>query len=195
MSKKTKRQKAKLLAVTVLISALAVGMALIVASFFRQPANGTIISTSPGSLTTPQPSHRALDSKYFSARYSGRFQLLPESKVSASLQNWTLVARQEAGVGQSAKLSLVITPLPSGGVREDSAYKLYEAHPELYTLSESTYGGESVIVSKRSDPTYQQTVLWPHGNYLLTVSLTSGPESELVNNEFGDMLSSLKWNL
>lgn len=176
-----------------LIVAAIIGLVLFMVNRLNQPANGTIIQTNTTELTTPQPSVRALDSKYFTAQYSGRYRLLPSTEASASLQYWTLVAHQESGGNIQRKLSVIVTRLPKGGVKEDSAYKLYNAHPELYQLTQATYGGEAVFVAKRTDPTFQQTVLWSHGEYLLTVSLTAATETDIANDEFQSLLTSLRW--
>jgi len=88
---------------------------------------------------------------------------------------------------------MIITALPAGGVKDDSAYKLYNANPALYKLSQVSYGPDPVIIAKRSDSGYQQTVLWPHGSYLLTVSMTAGTETPLLDSELQTVLSHLRW--
>lgn len=193
MNKRINRKKFKTGTVILLVIAVIVGLILFMMNRLNQPANGTIIQANTTELTTPQPSVRTLDSKYFTAQYSGRYQLLPSTEASASLQYWTLVAHQQAGGNIQRKLSIIVAKLPEGGVKEDSAYKLYDAHPELYQLTQVTYSGETVFAAKRSDPTFQQTVLWPHGEYLLTVTLTAATETDTANDEFQSLLTSLRW--
>ena len=194
MGIKFSRKKLKLI-VAILVIAVVIGLAVLyIMRLLNQPANGTVIRTGPTALTTPQPSYRTLDSKYFTARYSGRFGLAASApKTSASLQAWTLVAHQEAGIGESSKISVIVASLPIGGVTEDGTYKLFAAYPELYTISEATYGGDQVVVAKRIKPTYQQTVLWSHNGFLLTVTLSAASETDLVNGELDSLLTSLKW--
>ncbi len=194
MKKVLSRKKVKLSVGLLLLICAVIGLTAAVLHIMRQPANGDVIKTNPTELTTPQPSVRTLDSKYFSTQYSGRYQLLPSTNASASLQSWTLVAHQEAGVGIQRKLSIVITKLPDGGVKEDSAYKLYAAHPELYQLSQAVYANDSVFVAKRTDTSYQQNILWPHDGYLLTVSLTSASQTDLADSELQSLLTALRWH-
>ncbi len=171
---------------------LLAGAAIFVVHLIGGPANGTVLQTAPPS-TPKLKSDKILASKYFTTHYPRRYQLLPNQSPSASLQSWTLVGHQGTVDQESSKISMVITTLPAGGAKEDSAYKLFASQPALYKLSTAVYGQGSVIVAKRSDSGYQQTVLWPHGNYLLTVSLTAGTESPLVDSELQTVLSRLQW--
>lgn len=155
------------------------------------PAYGTVLKTVPVQ-SAAATSDKVLASKYFITRYPARYSQVPTGP-SASLKNWTLVGHQGTIDQESSQISIIITALPTGGVKEDSAYKLYSAYPALYTLSQAAYGHDSVIVAKRSDSSYQQTVLWPHGNYLLTVSLTADTETTLVDKELQTLLSHLQW--
>jgi uncharacterized membrane protein YjjB (DUF3815 family) len=182
----------KTLLVAGLLACLVVAGALIfVVHLVSGPANGTVLKTMPVQ-STAATGDKILASKYFTTHYPARYSQVPTGS-SASLQSWTLVGHQETAGQESSKISVVITALPAGGVKEDSSYKLYNAYPALYKLSQASYGHDSVIIAKRSDSGYQQTVLWPHGNYLLTISLTSGSESSLIDSEMQTVLSHLQW--
>jgi len=155
------------------------------------PANGTILKARPVQ-STAITADKTLAGKYFTMPYPARYTEIPTGP-SSSLQSWILVGHQLTLDQESSKLSIVITALPAGGVQEDSAYKLYSAYPALYKLSQASYGHDPVVIAKRSDSSYQQTILWPHGNYLLTISLTAGTETAPLDNELQAMLSHLQW--
>lgn len=183
----------KTLLIVGLMIVLLAGAAIFVVHLVSGPANGTVLKTRPVQSASSAQGDKILASKYFTTHYPRRYQLLPNQSPSASLQSWTLVGHQGTVDQESSKISVVITALPAGGVKEDSAYKLYNAYPALYKLSQASYGHDSVIIAKRSDSGYQQTVLWPHGKYLLTVSLTAGTEMALVDSEMQTVLSHLQW--
>lgn len=181
----------RLLVVVLLLAGLLAGALIFVVHLVSGPANGTVLKTMP--VQSPAATgDKVLASKYFTTHYPARYSEVPTGR-SASLQSWTLIGHQGTVDQESSKISVVIAALPAGGVKEDSAYKLYSAYPALYKLSQASYGHDSVIIAKRSDSGYQQTVLWPHGNYLLTVSLTAGTEMALVNSELQTVLSHLQW--
>ncbi len=134
------------------------------------------------------------NSKYFRTKYPDRYELKDNTKPSASLQSWQLLAHQSIGGRPAAQFSVVVENMPSGGVKESSAYKLFSAYPNLYSLVQKIYQNESVTVALRSDPSYTQTVLWPHGRFLLTISQTSSTRSDRLEKEFETLLSNLSWN-
>lgn len=175
----------------VVVAMLLAGVIISVVHLASGPANGTVLKTKPVQ-SAAAPADKVLTSRYFTTHYPARYSEIPTGP-SASLQSWTLVGHQGAVDQESSKISVIITALPAGGVKEDSAYKLYNAYPSLYELSQTSYGQDSAIIAKRSDSGYQQTVLWPHGNYLLTVSLTAGTEMPLVDSELQTLLSQLRW--
>jgi hypothetical protein len=157
---------------------------------FNMPVEGTI--------TPPKvphvPSAVQLQTTYFETKYPARYQkkTVP-SQQSASLGAWVLVAQQDPGVGQSSRINLTVTTLPVGGVTEDSAYKLFTAEPQYYTLSQSKLGDDPVTIAVRNDPTYQKTILWPHGNYLLTISMLTANEQDQAKNDLQTVLANLHW--
>lgn len=134
-----------------------------------------------------------LVNSYFSAKYAGRYELQTNTNKSASLQSWLLVARQAAGAVPAGIISITIVYLPTGGVKEDSAYKQFEAFKDIYTLSKRTYSAEEVVVADRTETNFEHTALWAHGGYLLTASMTSNQKNELLLSEFDAILDSLKW--
>lgn len=187
--KRLSRHK-KILATVVMVILLVTAI-IFIARLVSGPANGTVLKTAPVQ-SAGSTSDKILASKYFTTRYPARYSIVPTGS-SASLQAWTLIGHQATIDQESSKISVIITTLPAGGVKEDSAYKLYDAYPALYKLSQTSFGGDSAIIAERADSGYQQTVLWPHGNYLLTVSLTAGTETAVVDNELQSLLNHLRW--
>lgn len=156
----------------------------------QQPATGTVLRPQ----TKPVAQNQELVSQYFHCEYPAHYDLQPSPTNVAALQAWVLLAHQQGThYEQTSRLGLTIESLPAGGVTETSGYKLYQSRPELYQLTTATAGGDPIIVAKRQDPTYQQTVLWPHGSYLLTISLTAGGETSAVDADLQTILSSLQW--
>lgn len=191
-SKKAHKKLRNFIIVMLLVGALA-GGALYGIHILRGPATGTVIQTStPDIVKSPDG---VITSDFLTAHYPGRYAPVQTQNqgASASLQAWTLYAHQVEGIGQSATIALVITNLPAGGVKSDSAYNLFSVRTDIYKLTTSTYKSEPVYIAKRHDPTYQYTVLWPHKKLLLTATLTAGGESDLVNNELNALLTSVEW--
>jgi hypothetical protein len=152
----------------------------------KTPANGP--------KTARTPADKTINSKYFVTKYPGRYRLrtVPFGQ-SASLAAWQLTAPQEPGVGQSTTISIVIENLSAGGVQQSSTYKLFTSRPGIYKLSSGTYDNEPVIIAKQTEPTFQQTILWPHGSTLLSVSLTAGSETDVTGQEIQTVLQNLRW--
>lgn len=190
MEKKPHRKRKVLIITTALLIVLAGGVVWVI-HLVRGPANGTVIQL----VNQPiQKLDKTLSSKYFTAQYPGRYEAAQTQQIaSASLKSWTLISHQEPGVGEGAKLSIIVTTLPADGVKGDSAYSLYNAHPELYSLKPVTYGTDKGYDAKRTDTSYQRTILWPHKTYLLTVTVTASNESDLVNNELLSFVKSVTW--
>jgi hypothetical protein len=190
MEKKPHRKR-KILIISAIVLLVVAGGTFFIIHLVKGPANGTVIDL----ISQPiQKSDQILSSKYFSAQYPGRYGIAQTQQIaSSSLKSWTLVAHQEPGVGEGAQLSITVTNLPADGVKGDSAYSLYNAFPDKYTLKPATYGKDKGYDAKRKDTPYQRTILWPHKTYLLTISLTASNESDLVNNELQSFVKSVTW--
>lgn len=160
----------------------------------NQPPIG-VIKESPSSnkRSLKKASTKTLKSSYFLLKYPERYEIQSSHNKSASSESWIFIAHQALGLGQSSKISMSIVELPLGGVMEDSAYKHFSAFPELYTITTSYYSGESVVVGERTNPSFEKTVLWPHGKYLFTVSLTSAEGSQEFTAELESILRSVVW--
>lgn len=171
---------------------------LLAAIFFLVPWPNRLpkANIKPAVVVEPEvkvPGLKTLHTPYFSLEYSDKYTYQTNQSPSASIDSWILLAKQALGLGLASKIAISLTNAPVGGVKEDSAYKLFASRPELYTISDATYRGETVVVGKRTTPTYEQTVLWPHGQYLLTISLTSGGDLETVIAEQEALLNSVAW--
>lgn len=158
------------------------------------PAEGTVSVSTIQDDTANEVPLKPLIGTFYSTKYPGRYELQSSSKNSASLEAWLLVARQAIGIGPSGVISMTVATLPPGGVKEDGAYKQFEAFKNLYTLTTRNYSGEEVIVADRTETNFEHTVLWPHNEYLLTMSMTSPVKNDVLLAEFETILSSLVWN-
>jgi hypothetical protein len=188
----TYRTKKIIAWVAVIILLISIGLNVV--HKLNQPSVGVIKEVTPVELTTQKISSKTLKSDYFSFNYPGRYELQQtKDNSSASLESWILIAHQALGLGQSSKISISIVELSVGGVKEDSAYKHFLAFPELYIVSNSLLSGEPIVISERTNPSFEHTVLWPHGRYLLTISLTSAEKSDELITEVGAILRSFAW--
>jgi len=175
------------------ILAIIAGAAVYAVYYISQPAVGNVAVTKTSDPSLKPASYKTLDSPYIKTQYPDRYEVQKQN-ASASLDAWILVAHQKSSVLEASQISIIVTTLPAGGVKEDSAYKLFEAHPELYTLKQTTYSEGLAYTAKRTSPTYQQTVLLPHGKYLLTVGLMAGRETDLLDSELQGLFTSLSWH-
>jgi hypothetical protein len=192
---KVLHKKIKILLIVLAVVAAMVGMAAYAVHSLNKPAMGTIKQAEPTDLQANQVTTKKLSSGYLSASYPNRYGINELSAAtSASLHAWMLVAHQASIYEQAAQISIIITNLPVGGVKQDSAYSLYSSRPEIYKLSKATYNNDPVYVSKRSDQTYQKSILWPHKNFLLTITLTTSNETDAINHELDTILKSVKWS-
>jgi len=167
------------------------GRAYVLANF-NQPVEGTIIQTA-GSTGNSTPKDKYLTTTYYSTLYPARYKLSPKPTNSASIDAVVLIAHQQSGAGVGSKITLTIVPMPEGGVTEDSSYKLSAGRPDLYALTEDQYGSDNVQIATRSDPSYERVILWPHGSYLLTITLTAGAQTQFIDNELQTVLTNLQW--
>jgi hypothetical protein len=189
-----KRWRNRLIPLVLAALIVVVGAAFLVLQKINGPVNGTVLNKTNGEEAADTPDDEVLASSYFITRYAGNYRLkaIPRDQ-SASLAAWQLLAKQSPGGGQATKITIVVDNLPPGGAKASSAYQLFASRPEVYELSQAKYNHEPVIVAKQSEPTYQQTVLWPHQSYLLSVTLTAGQETELTDQEIGIILTKLQW--
>lgn len=158
---------------------------------FNAPTQGHIVTPRP--VRDGQPAYKQLVTPYYSLRYSSAYQLLPKPEHSASLDAQILAGRQEGGIGVSSRMVLTIVELSPGGVTEDSSYMLYKSRPDTYALRQETIGGDTVVIATKKDGDYEKAYLWPHGKYLLTVTLLTGAESPVIEEEMNRMLRELRW--
>lgn len=169
------------------------GTAFYAIKLLSRPVEGVINEQVNEKPVLQEIAPKILNSDYFSLTYPGRYELQASDDNFASLQSWILIAHQAIGLGQASKISISVAVAPVGGVTEDSAYKLFAAFPETYTIKNTSYGGEPVVVGLRSDASFEHTVLWLHGSKLLTVSLTAGGETEQLIAELELILQSVNW--
>ncbi len=155
------------------------------------PATGTVSQNSPAEEKTPEK--KTISGKYIDFQYPARFAEASNANQTASLEYWILVSRLSQGAGQTGQISVIITNLPEGGVKEDSSYKNVHAFTDKYKLNDTTYNNEPVSVATRTDPSYERTALWPHKKLLLTATVTSSTQNDQLDKEFNDLLSSVQW--
>lgn len=177
----------------VILLALLVGILALGLRALNNPAVGTVNENLNQSETTKPVVLKDFDTVYFSTKYSGRYSLQKNNNQSASLDSWVLVAHQAIGVGPSGIMSVTIAKLPTGGVKENSAYKLFEAFPDVYDVANETHASQTVVVAERTKDNYEHTALWSRGVYLLTVSVTSNQKNDLLVQEFNTFLDNLIW--
>ncbi len=197
MTSKLKRMfLRKKIIITIIILILGLSAGLYGIQALNKPAEG-VVNQDFNQPIAPykQPSEilKEFKSTYFTSKYPSRYELQVNQNKSASLESWIVIAHQAIGQGPSSKIGISVTNLPNGGVKEDSAYKQFEAFKEIYTLTKETHNGKAVVVAERTDPNYEHTILWENSAYLLTASLTSGQKNSQLVSELNVILDNLMW--
>ena len=160
----------------------------------NKPAEGVVHQDNGQSSLLAPTILKDFRSQYFTSKYPSRYGLQVNQNTTASLESWILLAHQIMGQGPGSEIGISIVKLSVGGVKEDGAYKQFEAFPNLYTLTRETHQSEEVITAERTDPNYEHTVLWAHGSYLATFSMTSGQKNDQLVTEINMILDNLVWS-
>ena len=158
-----------------------------------KPVTGTIVAATTSEDTIKPQVNENLRTPYYSVKYPARYDLSPKPAHSASLDAEILIAHQQARYGTGSRITLTVETAPIGGVSETSNYKLYKAEPNLYSMTAATYSGDPVTVVTRVEPNYQKIILWPHGAYLLTITLSSGVQAATTDADLQTIIDSLRW--
>lgn len=163
------------------------------ATKINRPVEGTILSNSRPPDFDVQPADKQIRTKYYTAYYPARYDLMPPPANSASLDAQILVAHQQVRYGTGSRITLTVTPISVDGIRGDSAYKAFEAQPETYTMREEQHGSDTIIIAERKSPNYEQTILWPHGELLLTMTTVAASMSTTLEEEIKTIVYNLQW--
>lgn len=176
------------------ILVLAVGIGVYVWRSFSSPSYGQVaLSTSDSSPTPKIAEYQTLTTTYYSVNYPGRYhQQASDLPPAGTVDQKVLVYRLGGGLGQS-KAEIDIKAAPYGGITMDSTYIYYQKHPELYKLSNGLYRGEIVDVAKSLKGPPETAGLWLHGGFLMIVKLTTPDQTQNINSELKDLLSSVQW--
>lgn len=188
------KRKAKKRIILLAILMVIVGVVWLVIHALTGPASGSVSNSTAGDAAT-SINPIALQTNYFTATYPSAYKLAAklQNNDSASLDHWTLDGQPTPDSPATSHINLIITNLPAGGVTEDSAYKLYQAFPQTYTLSKLTYQGDNGYKATAHDTTYRTFILWPHKKYLLTASLVTPSSNGQADQDFQTVLDSIRW--
>lgn len=159
----------------------------------NKPVEGTIISRSRPVRDDPVLANKQIKTAYYTAEYTPNYVQTKSPVHSASLDAQVLVAQQQDSIGTGSRITLTVTTMPGAGVVEDGAYKAFYAQPDLYTVSEDRRESDVLIIAKRTSPNYEQTILWPHAPYLLTITMVAATASTALDQEVQTIVESLKW--
>jgi hypothetical protein len=156
------------------------------------PAQGSIATVMPDSESSQAPpvELEQFDGKFITfAHPSTYIQRTVKDPPASSLESDQFVVS-----GMINKLLTVsVTSLPSGKLADDASYYMRSIHPETYKITKVMVQGEPVMVALNSQD-YQQAAFWAHGGKLLTFALSSvSMDSNDTNNEYQQMLQSVKW--
>ena len=102
------------------------------------------------------------------------------------LYNQTLIKPGSFG---SLIISLSVQKLPEGGLSEDSSYRLRQ-QADHYQITSQTVHGETVQIANDKQ-TAAVAAFWVHGNYLATLSISSGL-SDPSGDDNADELAALQ---
>ncbi len=171
---------------------VAVGGVLYGINILNTPAEGkvSVATVTPKRKQTPR---KDLVSQFITFKYPGRYTQETNANKSASLESSFLTAHQVINEGPSTKVAVTIAKLPDGGATEDSAYKQFVAFPNYYTITNEKFHEEPVIIASRTDPNFEQTALWAHGQYLATISMIAGQRTDQLSSELRAILGGLTW--
>jgi hypothetical protein len=158
------------------------------------PAEGSVI-TKPASVaaksTESQPVQlEQFDGTYISFVYPDSFTVNARATAEPPMLEKHLLVTHGVAV---KLLTMVVMPLPHGGLQEDSSYLMRTQHPDLYQMRTVTVNGEPVTIAKKAG-TFEQVAFWPHGGKLLTIAI-SGSSSDTATDEtmYTNIVKSVTW--
>jgi hypothetical protein len=112
-----------------------------------------------------------LESAYFQLAVPAGYSVRPAGQPAAGLlYQQTLIKPSASG---SIIIAIAVKPLPEGGASQDSSFALRAGHPERYSFSSRTIGGETVSIAADSQST-DVAAFWPHSSYLAVFGVSSG---------------------
>lgn len=179
------------LAVLFVITALA-DCGFMVAHNLTGPAVGTIIKSVPTKGDQTKPALAQFDGKNFSFIHPLTYVEQTTKQNPGDIEDHAFLS-----TGMTSEyLTIVITPLPTGNLSDNSAYLMRTQSPDKYQRKLVTVGNEQVTIFTANDgQQLQQTAFWPHQGKLLTMALTGvATDVPTAQSEFLSMVESLTWH-
>lgn len=162
--------------------------------FMSGPAVGNSISSLPSATKSTPIELEQFDGTLFSFVHPMSYieQVTKPAANATSLESRTFISS-----GMVSKVLVVtVSKLPSGKLEDDSSYAMRQQNPDKYKLQSTVIKNEKVMLATNSDgQQYQQTAFWPHGDKLLTFTMT-GTASNIpaMTAEYQDMIGTISWH-
>lgn len=189
---KSRKKKWIVLGVIVVIVGLLIGVGFIVSRSLTGPAVGTVIKSVPMKGDTTPVQLVEFDGKNFSFVHPLTYVPQTTQHNPGDIEDYAFLSTSMT----SQFLAVVVTPLPSGGLSDNSDYITRMQNPKKYQRKLVMVRNEQVTIFTANDgQQLQQTAFWPHQGKLLTMALTGvATDVPTAQSEFLSMVESLSWH-
>ncbi len=159
----------------------------------NRPSTATIVKPSLEDRPTAEKASKTntITAKHFSLTYDAGLDTV--SDISQGDQTALEVYRvARSNVTGRRTFVVTIKNLPSGGMSEESSYRLRQINPGMYRESNETFGDKPFVVTEKLDGT-ELTAFSVHGNKLAMLAYTlATPEADL-RKEAAELLGNFRW--
>lgn len=162
-------------------------------AFMNRPSTGTVIKHSLEDNPNQQEARRTntITGKHFSLDYDAALDTV--SNISAGDSTALEVYRVARSDIRGRRIFVItIKHLPSGGMSEESSYKLRRINPEVYREGSMTVGDYAMVTFQKSDNT-ELTAFVVQGDKLAMLAYTlQAPDGDL-ESEARALFDDFRW--
>lgn len=192
MAYKRKRYRYKLRFKIIFWSLILMIIFSIATIFMNQPSSGTIVKHSLQDERVEQTAKtNTMTAKHFSLEYDASLDTVSDisQQDTAALEVYR-VARSDT----SGRRIFVITikQLPTGGMSEESSYKLRRTNPSMYREGSKTAGDNSFVTFEKTDGTELTAFAASNGKLAMLAYTLQAPGGDL-HKEAEELLSNFRW--
>ncbi len=140
-----------------------------------------------------QPKNLALRGQHFSMSYASTYASQDTSvRTTSALESYSYVA----STVYDKRMAVAIQKLPSGGLLEESSYKMRTIYPDKYAERKIKIGdgSEAKVMTKKTDGSNFEAVIFVENkNLLATIALVVTGGNDDLNKEIDAIAKSFKW--